>query len=352
MSASATVLPTDIYVHSTVSHLDVAHGSTLFHRYGSNVRIIVDILNTPSQEAIYLNQVQAAAGKIAREFSTTFQELLNLDFRSKDASSKIFMLRPKDLGSREPVLTIPTTFLLKTFALALSRSADAQQHAVFAMFNSHPTLRSPAGWIFENMAHVVVASPKRPQLKMYNGANREFSLPAPEEMISGNSALRGVKEQFRSFYWRPRESNYEGVDAVLRRGNDVWALQYTVSRSHRAATNGLTEVCKAMNQVRRVRWHLVMIGATLSEAESARDSQKLTDPWDKTPVYACAVKFGVFDDRELQQLQDVFDNVSTVVIFEYIRLTWVSISSVNTGNWVIQWMKARDGHSLISSNKP
>jgi len=47
-----------------------------------------------------------------------------------------------------------------------------------------------------------------------------------------------------------------------------------------------------------------MIGATRSEAESTRDSQKLT-----TPVYACAVQFGVFDEQKLQ-LQDVFDNVS------------------------------------------
>jgi len=60
----------------------------------------------------------------------------------------------------------------------------------------------------------------------------------------------------------------------------------------------------------KVRWHLVMIGATQSEAESARDSQKLTYPWNETPVYACAVRLGVFDNQMLQQLQHVFDDVS------------------------------------------
>jgi len=124
-----------------------------------------------------------------------------------------------------------TAFLVMTLALALCRSADAQQHAVF---DSHPSLRSPTGWIFENMAHVVVANLNRPRLEIYNKAQKEYFMPAPEEMISGNSALRSIKRGFRPFNWRPRESNYEGVDSVLRSGYDVWALQYTVSRSHRA----------------------------------------------------------------------------------------------------------------------
>jgi len=64
-----------------------------------------------------------------------------------------------------------------------------------------------------------------------------------------------------------------------------------------------------------------MLGATLPKAESARDSQKLTNPWDMTPVYACAVPLGVFDEQELLQLQDVFDNVSSVIICAYTGLT-------------------------------
>jgi hypothetical protein len=53
-----------------------------------------------------------------------------------------------------------------------------------------------------------------------------------------------------------------------------------------------------------------MIGATLSEAESARDSQKLTDPWDNIPVYACALQLGAFVQIQFKQLQDVLDDVS------------------------------------------
>ena len=118
--ASATPLSTDISVHSAVFSLDDARGLTLFNQYGSNIRIIVAILNNPVVETTYIKQVESAAASIAREFPAAFEGLMNLDFSSKDVSSKIFTLRPADSISRiEPSLTIPTKFLLKTLALAL-----------------------------------------------------------------------------------------------------------------------------------------------------------------------------------------------------------------------------------------
>jgi hypothetical protein len=129
---------------STVSKLHIERGLTLFRRYGSNVRTCISIIKEPKQEETHLHHVQVAATKFARNFSKSFQELIELDFGSRDVSSKIFTLRPKNLGSRHlPVLTIPTPFLLKSLAVALSRDAAAQQYVVFAMLSSHPTLRSP-----------------------------------------------------------------------------------------------------------------------------------------------------------------------------------------------------------------
>ena len=72
-------------------HIAVS-GLALFDLYGSNLRIIVDILNKPSLEAACLNHVQAAAAKVIREFSTTFQELLELDFSSTYAQTQGFGL--------------------------------------------------------------------------------------------------------------------------------------------------------------------------------------------------------------------------------------------------------------------
>ncbi len=134
--------------------------------------------------------------------------------------------------------------------------------------------------VVENMSHVVVADPRLSPLPIY--INRtEISIP-PGMIISGNTALGGIQEPF-DFYWRPREINFAGIDAIICRDDTVWALQYTVSRSHRPATQGLTEVREMMNWKRKVKWHLVMVGSTRSEAESARDSQNLAGPWNTTP---------------------------------------------------------------------
>jgi hypothetical protein len=70
-------------MHSEVSNLDIELGLSLFNKYGSNVRVIVDILNKRLNEATYCNDVEMAAAQIAREFSTTLQEVQILDFDSK-----------------------------------------------------------------------------------------------------------------------------------------------------------------------------------------------------------------------------------------------------------------------------
>jgi hypothetical protein len=299
----ATSSSADISTHSTVSNLDREAGLGLFRRYGSDLRNIIKILDNSSEEDRYLENLKTTAAKVSREFSTKFQELLDLDSSSKEVSSKIFTLRPNNLKSRLPVLTIQTPFLTKTLGLAMSRSAAAQQHSIFAMLNSHPTLRAPAGWLFENMAHVVVSDPRRSPLPIYTNINAtENTIPAPGNMISGNTALGGIQAPF-DFFWRPREITFPGVDAIICRDNNVWALQYTVSQTHRPATEGLTEVRDKMKWKRGVKWCLVMLGATKSEAEAARDSQNLSDPWDQTPVYAGVVQLGIFDEQLLRQFE-------------------------------------------------
>ena len=137
----------------------------LFRKYGSNVRAIIDILDTPAKEDTYLTDVRAGASDFATNFSNVLSDLRNLDFGSKD-SSKIFTVRPNNLVSRQPILRIPTSFLALTLGLALARQPVAQQHAAFTMLSKHESLRTAAGWLFENHAHVVLSDPNR--LPPYN----------------------------------------------------------------------------------------------------------------------------------------------------------------------------------------
>jgi len=58
-----------------------------------------------------------------------------------------------------------------------------------------------------------------------------------------------------------------------------------------------------MNHKRRVEWRLVIVGPSRREAESVRDHQKLTDQWEKTPVYACELPLGALAENDTQRLQ-------------------------------------------------
>jgi hypothetical protein len=58
--------------------------------------------------------------------------------------------------------------------------------------------------------------------------------------------LKTIQPPF-SFYWRPREPNFEGLDAVIRDHDTAWGVQYTIRAKHGSVTEGLTQVRKDMN---------------------------------------------------------------------------------------------------------
>jgi len=77
----------------------------------------------------------------------------------------------------------------------------AQQHAAFTMLSKHPSLRTAAGWLFENYAHVVLSDPNRAPLPTY--IRNETGVPSispSNEMKSGSTALKAIQPPF-SFYW-------------------------------------------------------------------------------------------------------------------------------------------------------
>jgi len=89
--------------------------------------------------------------------------------------------------------------------------------------------------MFENLAHVVIADSKWPRLKIYERFNKKYSIPALAKMISGNAALRGIQSPFISIGDLERATTKVSM-LLIRCGDDVWALQYTVTgRTHRDA---------------------------------------------------------------------------------------------------------------------
>ncbi|CAA7264998.1 unnamed protein product [Cyclocybe aegerita] len=303
-------LPEEFRTLLIMFKLDVLQGKALFDKYGPSPRIIIDILRKRTPENGYLQDIKTAAATFARQFLVMFPNIESLDF-SGDVSSKIFTVRPNNNDRRLAALSIPTPLIASALGVAFSSQDQATRHTFFNMLNGHPSLRGAAGWLFESYAHVYFSDPTRGTLKVYCADQKlaPLSIPYAARMIAGSTALKNIQPP-HNFYWRPRETNYPGVDAVIRVDNDVYALQFTISSTHRSAADGLKKVHKDMNHISNVTWHLVMVGSEQRNAESVRDRQKLTDGWEVTQVYACELPLGKLTQRVQEKLQNVFDESS------------------------------------------
>ena len=225
------------------------------------------MLYTPGNEETYLLQVQRAAARFAKDYHNILVNLDALDY-CDDYSSHIFTVKPTSTHKDGRVI-IPTDFLSATLGVALSRAAEAECQKAFMMMHKHPSLSSAVGWIFEHSAHLYVANNDRPQIRIYMQSREGPAIPPVKDSKSGNTFLGSIQAPF-NFYWRPREVNFPGVDALIRCGNEVWLLQYTISRTHKPADKGIDRVRGMMNNQTGVTWYLVILGSNLADAESAR----------------------------------------------------------------------------------
>ncbi|KAF8351822.1 hypothetical protein F5887DRAFT_932526 [Amanita rubescens] len=290
-----------------LNNLDFREGKDLFEKYGPSPRIIIDILTKTIKEDTYESEVITAAATLAGDFSYGFLQLESLDFGA-DISSKIFTVRPK-MSRWDRYLEIPTSFLCHIFGLAMSRQEAAQQLAFFRIFNGHPSFRDAGRWLFEDYAHNRLSDSERKPLEAYSLDGTVRHIPVPDKMIVGSTALKHIQPP-HNFYWRPVKPNFKGVNAIIRSGDDVWVLQYTMIGEHKALTDGLVEIRDGMNHKRNVKWHLVIIGSYLMNALDARDEQKLGDDWKWTTVqvYASELSLGQFNELHARRLETVLND--------------------------------------------
>jgi hypothetical protein len=56
-----------------------------------------------------------------------------------------------------------------------------------------------------------------------------------------------------------------------------------------------------MNHKRGVKFRVAMLGSEQADAESARDNQKLTGTWAKTPISACVLPLGTVNEASASE---------------------------------------------------
>ena len=209
----------------------------------------------------------------------------------------------------EYFLEIPTPFLRRTFGLAMSRQGEAQQDTTFfRILNGHLSFREAGRWLFGDYAHNRLSELEREPLKAYSPDGTVYHIPVPAKMIVGFTALKNIQPP-HNFYWRPVKPNFKGINALIRSGNNVWALQYMINKF---ATDGLIEIRDRMNHKEIVKWHLVVVGPNLSNAKAARNEQRLGSGW-KWPTVVCVseLPMGQFNEEHAQYLKTILNDVST-----------------------------------------
>ena len=80
-----------------------------------------------------------------------------------------------------------------------------------------------------------------------------------------------------------------------------------------------------MNHKTGVKWHLVMVGSELRNAEEVRDNHKLGEEWKWTTiVYASELRLGPFDEQHAKAIDTILNEVRNrpmTQIKEQIQMT-------------------------------
>jgi hypothetical protein len=266
----------------------VEDGLSLARKYGPSIRMIVQILDGGQDiEYGYRQTLSSEAQDLVRTNRYIFNTLESSGLAEAPSSAVIF-LRPSSLIKRYAYeFFVPTAEIARQLSVAALTVSSQDQQRFFSQMSSYPSTRSAAGWIFENFMHTRLTE-RDGHVRALDANYKEHDIPIVTSIITGS--VEDLKSAPASFYWRPGESTFPGIDAVARDQNDIWAFQCTVSRRQRSTIDGLERVAQAIG-IRESNWHLVIVGSEMPVAQSARAKQarllEATKRWSSVKTFAC-----------------------------------------------------------------
>jgi hypothetical protein len=194
----------------------------------------------------------------------------------KAPSSTVIFIRPSSLTKRHNyeffVPTAEVALQLSTAALAASNQG---QQRFFSHMSSYPFTRSAAGWIFENFMHTRLTD-KIGHVRALDVNYKEHDIPIVTSIITG--PVDALKSAPASFYWRPGESKFPGIDAVARDQEDIWAFPVhhwspTTIDDRRAGESRPSYRNPRVELASRYRW-IGDVSGPVSSGTASRDSLK------------------------------------------------------------------------------
>ncbi|KAF9237894.1 hypothetical protein BU15DRAFT_75695 [Melanogaster broomeanus] len=261
---------------AAVSALDVDRMGDLARQWGPSPRHLLDIFKGKWSESESQEQIDSSALDFVSNARQVISSLHNLDLPlGKTGPSALIFIRPKRDKSkgflrRHCDLYVPTGRLNHAIIRALLTQESLTRLHFFSATSSHASMRGAAGYIFEQWVHARFLSGVRVSCTWLNSESK--SLPRilaaalPSKLITTNDAL---KTEIPPFYWRPVSINFPGVDGLLCRGNDVYAIQCTISATHRSPLDSLRRLQEIIGKEGKISWRVLFVGSSTSQATKA-----------------------------------------------------------------------------------
>ncbi|KAF9234891.1 hypothetical protein BU15DRAFT_52015 [Melanogaster broomeanus] len=261
---------------ATVLALDVARMRDLALEWGPSPRQLLAIFNEKLSEPALQQRVDAAASEVVSNIQQVMDSLCSLDFPlGKTGPSLLIFIRPKqdESGNFLRMLCevyVPTARLTRAIVRAILKRDANVMAQFFSATSSHAFMRGTAGYVFEQWVHARFISGASLDCTWLNCRSRSLprTLPTarPSQLISTNTEL---KTHIPPFYWRPPSNNFPGIDGLLRHGDDVYAIQCTISQTHRSPLKGLRMLQKIIGTQPRLSWRVIFVGETDKQAKSS-----------------------------------------------------------------------------------
>ncbi|KAF9242372.1 hypothetical protein BU15DRAFT_60492 [Melanogaster broomeanus] len=278
---------------ATVSALDVDRMRHLAHQWGPSPRYLLSIFNGKRSEPAFQQYIDAAASYFVSNSRQVIISLLllNLSLAQADLSSLIFTRPKRDESGNflrmQCEVYVPTARFTHAIARALLKRDAPTRSQFFSATNEHASMRGTASYIFEQWVHACFLSGVNVDCTWLNAdSSNAKSLPRtlattrPSQLISTDTEL---ETQNPPFYWRPVSSNFPGIDGLLRRGDDVYAIQCSMFKRHQSPLEGLRMLQEIIGKHRGLSWRVIFVGPSKSQAtEAAMPHVTLTEGVDSS----------------------------------------------------------------------
>ncbi|KAI9462581.1 hypothetical protein HD554DRAFT_2316319 [Boletus coccyginus] len=230
---------------------DAERIKTLLTLWGPIPRTLIMSLDDDESQKVYEGKVAQAL----RDPDTVVNAIFALDNTISPESSTVFFVSPLKeeniIYRRVHTVFVPTRWLLNMLLVGLGRHHAAKQMEFFRALSSHPSTRSVAGWVFEELVHEFLVRASSISVH-WSDKDKTSVLKLPS---SGMLTTYADLNPPPPFYWRPGKPNNQGVDSAIVTNNHIYAIQTTISCKHTTPQDGLDNLWRSMPQDKKaLKW--------------------------------------------------------------------------------------------------